>query len=176
MHAESGWRALDVDCARETFARAWDRKGGILAVIGAPGHIRAMLYLMITRVWYTRENHLEELFCWVHPDHRRSDYAKLLIDYAKKCSDDISASSGMRVPLVMGVLTNKRMEGKVRLYRRVFKSPPAGAVFMHNAPWVNRNCDDPSDEDFWRVPSLSRLFLKHSQQQPARKDKTRVAV
>ena len=173
MHAECGWRPLDIDCARATFARAWDRKGGIMAVIGAPGHIRAMLYLMITSAWYTRDNHLEELFCWVHPEHRRSDYGKLLIEYAKKCSDEISASTGTPVPLIMGVLTNKRVSGKVRLYRRVFKMPPAGAVFAYNAPWVNTS--DLDEEDFWKVPSLRKLFLKKTEE-VARKDKTRAAV
>lgn len=158
MHAENGWRPLDVDYARLTFARAWERKGGIMAVIGAPGHIRAMLYLMITNAWYTRANHLQELFCWVHPDHRNSDYAKTLINYAKKCSDDISAGAGTKVPLVMGVMTNKRMAGKVRLYRRVFGGLPVGATFMHNADWVDRS--ELSDEDFWRVPSMRRLLLK----------------
>lgn len=168
MHAECGWRPLDIDCARATFARAWDRKGGILAVIGAPGHIRAMLYLLITAAWYTRENHLEELFCWVHPEHRRSDYGKLLIEYAKKCSDDISASAGVKVPLIMGVLTNKRMAGKVRLYRRVFGMPPAGAVFAYNAPWVDTG--ELAEEDFFKVPSLRRLFLKRTERDGGRSD------
>lgn len=158
MHAENGWRPLDVDYARLTFARAWERKGGIMAVIGAPGHIRAMLYLMITNEWYTRDNHLQELFCWVHPDHRNSDYAKTLINYAKKCSDDISASAGRKIPLIMGVLTNKRMSAKVRLYRRVFGGLPVGAIFMHNADWVDRG--ELSNEDFWRVPSLRRLVME----------------
>lgn len=156
MHAENGWQPLDVDYARYTFARAWDRKGGILAVIGLPGHIRAMLYLMITNVWYSRQNHLQELFCWVHPDHRHSDYGKLLIDFAKKCSDDMSQTAGHKIPLMMGVLTNKRMAGKVRLYRRFF-GLPVGATFVHNADWVDRG--DLSDEDFWRVPSLRRLVM-----------------
>jgi GNAT superfamily N-acetyltransferase len=166
MHAECGWQPLDVDYARATFARAFDRKGGILAVIGVPGHIRAMLYLMITNEWYTRENHLQELFCWVHPDHRNSDYGKLLIEYAKKCSDDISAKAGVKVPLIMGVLTNKRMSGKVRLYRRVFGGLPVGATFMHNANWINQG--DLSDEDIWRVPSMRRVLLKQAAR-PARK-------
>lgn len=172
MHAEGGWSPLDVDRCRTLFARAWDRKGGILAVIGAPGHIRAMLYLLITNAWYTSENHLEELFCWVHPDHRKSDYGKLLIEYAKKCSDDISASAGVKVPLIMGVFTNRRLAGKVRLYRRVFGMPPSGAVFAYNAPWINK--DELCEEDFWKVPSLRKLFLRHSSQDATRKDKTRV--
>lgn len=157
MHAESGWRALDPECCRDMLARAFDRKGGIVAVIGAPGHIRAMLGMQIARAWYTRESHIEELFCWVHPDHRNSDYAKLLIEHAKKCSDDISREMGAKCPLIMGVLTHKRMAAKVRLYRRFF-GIPCGAFFVHNMDWVSK--EEPTEEDFWRVPSFAKWLRR----------------
>lgn len=157
MHAEGGLRPLDVDCVRETFARAFNRKGGILAVIGAPGNIRAMLYMLITRAYYTRENHIEELFNWVHPDHRKSDYSKLMIEYAKKCSDEISRDMGRKVPLIMGVLTNRRMSAKVRLYR-LFFGMPVGAFFVHNATWVSQQ--DATEVDFWKVPNLARMLRR----------------
>ena len=169
MWKENGWRPLDVDCARTMFARAFDRKGGLLAVIGAPGHIRAMMFLLLTCAWYTSEPHIEELFCWVHPEHRHSDYSKLLIEYAKKCSDDISADSGRKVPLLMGVLTHKRMAAKVRMYRRFF-GIPVGAFFVHNAPWIDKT--DLAEEDFWRVPSIASLFYRRSERSE-RKDKER---
>lgn len=143
MHAEGGMHPLDEDCARELFARAFDRKGGIIGVIGERGDIRAFLYILISRFWYTRDNHLEEIFNFVRPDVRKSDYAKTLIAFAKKCSDDIG------IPLVIGVLTNTRLEGKVRLYRRSL-GVPAGAFFIHNASWVNNA--DPSNTDFWTAP------------------------
>ena len=168
MHAEGGWQPLDVDAVRETLARAFDRKGGILVVIGAPGHIRAMMFVLITRWWFTRHNHLEELFNWVHPDHRNSDYAKLLIEYAKAASDELSESMGRKVPLMMGVLTNRRMSAKVRLYRRFF-GWPVGAFFLHNAAWVNR--DEITEEDIWRIPSVMKFF-----QRAERKDKPRARV
>lgn len=172
MHAEGGMRPLDIDCVRELFARAFDRKGGILAVIGAPGHVRAMMYLLITRYYYTRENHIEELFNWVHPNHRNSDYGKLMIEYAKKCSDEISQDAGRKIPLLMGVLTNKRMAAKVRLYRRFF-GMPYGAFFIHNAPWVSR--DDVSAEDYWRVPSVTNVLFRRAERRE-RKDKLRARV
>ncbi len=173
MHAESGWRPLDIDAARETFARAFHRQGGILAVIGAPGSIRAMLYLLITRAWYTRDNHIEELFCWVHPEHRRSDYSKLLIEYAKKCSDDISRDMGQKVPLIMGVLTNAQMAAKVRLYRRFF-GIPVGAIFAHNATWVAKH--EPCEEDFWRIPKLARRLRRQTTRDANGHEKRRVGV
>ena len=157
MWKEGGWRPLDIDCARAMFAKAFDRRGGILAVIGSQGHIRAMTFLLITRAWYTSENHLEELFCYVHPNHRKSDYHKILIEYAKACSDELSRDAGHKIPLLMGVLTSKKMAAKVRLYRRFF-GLPVGAFFAHNAPWVDKS--DLTEEDFWRAPKLMGPLLR----------------
>ena len=39
MHAESGLMGLDIDCAREMFARAFNRQGGIIGVIGPQNDI-----------------------------------------------------------------------------------------------------------------------------------------
>ncbi len=155
MHSESGWRPLDIERAREMLAMAFERRGAIIAVIGGPGRIRAMLGLMISCAWYTKQNHIEELFCWVHPEHRKSDYAKRLATYAMKCSDDISDAAGFKVPLLIGVLTHNRMEAKVRLYRRWF-GIPVGAFFVHNADWVRK--DAAAEEDFWKMPSLAKWW------------------
>lgn len=170
MHAENGWQTLDMDSVRETLGLAFDRKGGILAVIGAPGHIRAMIFVRITRWWFTKDNHLEELFNYVHPDHRNSDYAKILIEYAKGCSDELSDSMGRKVPLMMGVLASRRMSAKVRLYRRFF-GMPVGAFFLHNAAWSRK--DDITEEDFWRVPSLSRLLFQRAKIKDTKDNKSR---
>jgi hypothetical protein len=142
MHAENGMMPLSEDCAREFFNRAFDKKGGMIGVIGETGDVRAMIYLLITRFWYTNENHLEECFNFVRPDMRKSDHARTLIAFAQTCADSI------KIPLVIGVLTNNRMEGKVRLYRRAL-GIPAGAFFVYGANWTE---GDPSNEDFWRAP------------------------
>lgn len=147
MHAEGGLLPLDEDEARKTFNHAFMKRGGMIGVIGDPGDIQAMIYLLISRFWYTKENHLEELFNFVRPDVRKSDHAKHLIEFAKRCSEEI------KIPLVIGVLTNTRMEGKVRLYRRVL-GIPAGAFFVHNAHWVNTT---PSSENFWHAPFPNRI-------------------
>jgi hypothetical protein len=161
MHAESGLFLLDEQRVRETLARAWDRKGGTLAVIGAPGKIRAMIYLTIATAWYTKESHLEELFCWVHPEHRRSDYAKRLGEFAKTSSDVLSDSAikrgSRRIPLLIGVLTNARMTAKVRLYRRMF-GMPVGAFFIYNATWMRK--EESAEEDFWRLPKLVKMITR----------------
>jgi len=147
MNAESGLMPLNEMCAREFFDRAFNRQGGIIGVIGPPGDIQAQIYLLSTRWWYTDAHHLEECFNFVRPDMRKTDYARTLIQFAQKCADEI------KVPLIIGVLTNNRMEGKVRLYRRAL-GIPAGAFFVYGANW---SVCDPSSEDFWRAPFPERI-------------------
>lgn len=141
MHEESGLTDLDVDAARETFSFAFKKKGGIIGVIGDSDKIEAAIFLLITRFWYRRKNHLEELFNYVHPDHRRSGHARTLIKFAKKCVDEIG------IPLHIGVLTNKRMVEKVRLYRMSL-GLPCGAFFMYGETWQNER---PTTDDWWSV-------------------------
>jgi GNAT superfamily N-acetyltransferase len=153
MHAEGGLLSLDVDCAREMFARSFNKTGGIIGIIGDKTRIHAMISLLITRWWYTRENHLEEIFAYVHPDYRKSNYARTLIEFAKKCSDEIG------IPLVIGVMTNSRIVEKVRLYRRSLGFP-AGAVFVYNGNWINER---PENSDFWHEP-----FPRHTDKRRAK--------
>ncbi len=141
MHQEGGLLPLDETHARAMFARAFNRKGGIIGVIGAPDAVEGMIYLLLTRFWYTGADHLEELFNYVHPDHRRAGHAGTLIRFAKTCADEIG------LPLAIGVLTNHRMAEKVRLYRR-YLGAPAGAFFVYNASWVNQ-ADENSD--IWKT-------------------------
>ncbi len=141
MHQEGGLLPLHEDHARAMFGRAFNRKGGIIGVIGPSDAIEGMIYLLLTRFWYTAADHLEEIFNYVHPDHRKAGHAGTLIRFAKTCADEIA------IPLAIGVLTNHRMAEKVRLYRR-YLGPPAGAFFVYNASWVNQ-----ADEnaDVWKT-------------------------
>lgn len=147
MHSEGGIMPLDQMQASAMFHRAFNRQGGILGVIGEPGDIRAMIFLLISRYWYTTQHHLEELFNFVRPDCRKAKegYAQRLIEFAKSCSDEIG------LPLTIGVLTNVRMEGKVRLYQREL-GVPAGAWFVYGAKWVN---EEPNAQ-FWKEPFPKR--------------------
>lgn len=147
MHSEGGIMPLDEMEAKKTFARAFNREGGILGVIGEPGNIKAMIYLMLSRYWYSTHMHLEELFNFVRPDVRKDKqhYAQRMIDFAKECAVEIG------IPLTIGVLTNQRMEGKVRLYQRSL-GVPAGAWFVWNASWQN---EEPNAQ-FWKDPFPKR--------------------
>ncbi len=143
MHAESGMLMLDEARAREMFRRAFHRRGAVLGLIGPPGDIKAMIFLLISNFWYTSQYHLEELFNFVRPDCRKSNYARRMIAFAQTCADET------KLPLVIGVLTNQRMEGKVRLYRRNL-GYPKGAFFVYGSGW--NNTAEESNEDFWKAP------------------------
>lgn len=127
LHAENGLFPMDDDLVHETMQKGIEKQGGILGVIGPEGGpLEGIIYMLISNFWYSRKPHLEELFNFVHPDHRKSDHAKALIEFAKKCAND-------DIRLVIGVVSNTRTEAKVRLYERRL-GKPAGAFFVYPPP------------------------------------------
>lgn len=165
LHGENALAAMDDDLVRAMLYRAFDRQGGTIGVIRGPERIEAAIYMLLTSFWYTKETHLEELLSVVHPDHRHGRHAEALITFAVKCSTDLSGYAGFPIPLVIGIMTNTRMAGKVRLYRRLL-GYPAGAMFVANAKWPN----DPAGEDFWNQPFPDHPFNKNT---PSRKRRNR---
>lgn len=150
MWAEGGMFPLDEDCVRDIFARAFNKDGGLIGVIGEIGNLRAALYLLITRQWYTTHFHIEDIFNFVDPAHRSSSYADALIRFAQHSADSLG------IPLFLGVLSNKRTLEKVRLYRRRL-GMPVGAVFVHNCTFVNEHA---TDTDLWK-PHASGNYRRH---------------
>lgn len=145
LHAENGLFDMDEHATRAMLHRAFDRQGGIIGVIDADNEIAAVVYMLLSKFWYSNDDHLEELFAYVAPRYRKSGgYSQALIAFAKDCSDKIG------IPLVIGVLSNKHMEAKVRLYRRELGSP-AGAFFVYNSP--NWSTQETMAFDPWRSHS-----------------------
>lgn len=124
LHQENGLFSLDEDKVRAMLRRAFDQQGAIIGAVGAPGRIEGAIYMLISNFWYSNDWHLEELFSFVLPQHRRSSNAKELVSFAKRCSDELG------IPLVIGVISNERTAAKVELYKRQL-STPAGAFFFH---------------------------------------------
>ena len=145
LHAENGIAKMDDAKVRAMLKMAWYREGATVGVIRGPQRLEACILLLLTSFWYSREPHIEEMLAFVHPHHRRTKHADLLIEFAKENAEQISTAAGFKVPLVIGILTNSRTAEKVRLYRRRL-GYPAGAMFVHNATWPN----DPAGHDFWR--------------------------
>jgi N-acetylglutamate synthase-like GNAT family acetyltransferase len=130
LHAENAMLSWDDDLVRELVTAyvtyqptAHFADPGMIAVIEEGGTIKAMIALRITTLWYSRQPIIEELFNFVHPEHRRSTFAKSLILYAKALADD------MQLPLLIGIVSNYRTEQKIRLYQRFL--PFAGAFFVY---------------------------------------------
>ena len=105
----------------------------LFAVIGPPGGaIQGFVLLTIGTMFYSPKPCLEERCLWVHPDFRsaKGGRAKKLLDFTKETSDKLG------MPLIIGIMSTKRTEGKTALYRREF-GEPAGAFFMYGAQCGN---------------------------------------
>ena len=148
MHAENGLFDYDEECVLDAFNRVVKNKEGVIGLIKGPlGEVRAMLYLLLTRYWYTKQLHIEEIHNFVDPEWRRTNYADTLLRYAIHCQQQLN------IPLVIGVLTGSRMEAKVRLYRRRL-GMPSGAFFVSGAP--PEYFERAQNFDLWRVHTRGR--------------------
>lgn len=126
LHRENGLFTMSEDKVREHLRRAFLRQGAMIGVIGDRGRIEGSIYLMIADFWYSEDWHLAELWSYVLPQYRKSNNAKELINFAKRCSDEL------KVPAVIGIISNDRTKAKVQLYQRQLGTA-AGAFFLYNA-------------------------------------------
>lgn len=141
LHQENGLFSLNENKVRDIVKRYYDRSGVTIGVIGETGKIEGSICLLFSEMYYTDDWHLAELWNHVLEEYRKSRNAHALIDFGMRSANTIG------VPLITGIITNKRMAEKVRLYRRMLGTP-AGAFFVYNATW--RNASEPTTEDFWR--------------------------
>jgi hypothetical protein len=125
LYQENAISSWDNTCVSNAIAKAIANNLAFIGVIGPIGEPVAVIHLVIEPLWYTRDLHLRELGMFVHPDHRRSNYAKLLIGFAKQASDHLD------MPLLMSVASTHRTEQKIRLFRRQL-GPIAGANWLYN--------------------------------------------
>lgn len=110
----------------------WDAlhlKNGLIGVIrGEDGILQGGILLRIGKMWYSDDPVLEERAIFIHPNYRsaKGGRARMLCEFAKETADRLG------IPLLIGVLSNVRTEGKVRLYERQFGTP-SGAFFLYGA-------------------------------------------
>lgn len=104
-----------------------NQDSAIIGIIGTQDFIEATIVLRIETLWYSDEKTLIERAIIVRPEFRQAKggRAKLLCEFAKKVSDRL------HLPLLIGVLSTQRTEGKIRLYERQF-GPSTGAYFIYN--------------------------------------------
>jgi hypothetical protein len=134
MHEENGLFALAEDRVLELIRLAVDdraplTKRPIIGVIGPPGDIEATICLMLTQLYYTDEFHLSDMWNFIRPDCRKKMYINALLQFAKDCSDKVG------VPLMSGVISNKRTEPKSASIRNI--SPCSGAFFVYQPKHSN---------------------------------------
>ena len=102
---------------------------GLCPVIGPPsGEIQALALLRIGTMWYSPQTVVEERAIFCYPQYRsaKGGRARKLCEYSKHVADTLG------IPLLIGILSNTRTEGKVRMYKRIF-GEPAGAFFLYGA-------------------------------------------
>lgn len=103
-------------------------EGGIVGVIDGKHGIEASIGMSFSQFWYTDAHHLNELWCFVAPEHRASTHARRLIEFGKWCADRLSTAEH-RMPLLLGIVTRHRLLPKLRLFQR--QAPQVGAIFLH---------------------------------------------
>ena len=134
LHAENGFFAMAPQKVRAVIrcaiSRVPDPTGalGMVGVIEKDGRVAGTIGLFIGQDWHTDDWALAERWNFVHPDYRKTDFAKQLIAFAKSCQEWFE-TSGHTMPLVVGIFSTVRTAAKVRLYSRWL--PPAGAFFIY---------------------------------------------
>jgi len=91
LHTENGIFSMDEARTREWIAKALQKKGGIIALIGPPGAIEAIGFLMITCYEYSTDFFLSEQFNYVRPAFRKIGHGRhlrALVEWAKQCADE----------------------------------------------------------------------------------------
>jgi hypothetical protein len=114
-HAENGLASLKLNAVWQTVVRGCERQDAMIGIIRGESKIEASLGLYRGEWWYSDEQHWIDHWNFVHPDHRKSKHAQHLIDFANWIG------SQMKEPVLMGVLSDHRTEGKLRLYGRKMK-------------------------------------------------------
>ena len=107
---------------------------GEIRVIGPVGKLEAICFVILGSFWYSTQLHVEELLVFVDPQYRRSPHAKTMIEWMKEEARELG------IPVLTGIMSNKRTEAKVRLYER--QLPKIGAFFLYDPNNVDTKSRD----------------------------------
>jgi hypothetical protein len=131
LHAENGMFGMNRDKVLLGIQHATERKGGVIFVIDEGPRVVASLGMTIATDWYSDDEYLCERWNYVHPEYRKSDYARKLLEQGK-WSHEWFKAQGALLPFLCGINSNHRTEAKIRMYARHF--PCIGAFFMYGTP------------------------------------------
>lgn len=97
-------------------------------IIGPRGDIQASIYLTRAEPTFSSQPYLQEVWNFVHPDHRKGPHARALVAFSKVMAQCWEQT------LVAGVMSAQRAEAKKRFYAREYQVEPFGAFFVYNHP------------------------------------------
>lgn len=107
-------------------------KGGLHGVIDAPdqpGVLAGSIGIIFDRWWFSSEWGLAQIWLFVRPEYRRGTrYADALVDWAKERRIEFEKESGQRIRMANAVVSEERLEGKLRFWRR-HSGKMIGAIF-----------------------------------------------
>jgi GNAT superfamily N-acetyltransferase len=128
LHAENALFSMNRDKVIRGIQYATERQGGIIFVVDEGPRVVATLGMSIVSDWYSDDEYLLERWNYVHPDYRRSEYGRMLLEQSK-WAHDWFAREGALLPFMCGINSFHRTESKIRLYAR--HMPCIGAYFMY---------------------------------------------
>jgi GNAT superfamily N-acetyltransferase len=136
LHAEMGFFTVSKQKVFAAIQWATEGRGGFIFCIDEDNRVVASLGMILTTDWYTDDEFLLERWNFVHPNYRRSDYGRRLLEQAKATSDWFTKSARKDgrndVLFLCGINSFHRTEAKVRLYARHI--PCIGAYFLYGEP------------------------------------------
>lgn len=144
LHQENGLFTLNEFKVRDCIRRCYNKQGAIVGVVGPPGELQGSICMELTTFYYTDDMHLAELWNFVDAPYRRSRNAEALIRYALDWQRKLQQQSKLQLPFFTGIITDKQMRAKVRLYRKLLGCP-VGAFFLVGGNWKPEPMADFSD-------------------------------
>lgn len=135
LHRENGHQAIDYSVAEAAIMDAINGNRALIGVIGPARALEGIVFLRFASFWYTNEVMLEEIFCFVPPEYRKTGNAKALLTFAKAAADRL------KLPLMIGVLSSHRTKAKLKLYAKHFGEPAGGYFFLYPRPKEGRKDD-----------------------------------
>lgn len=112
LHQENAMFEMDPEMVMSYIVRATNQDGGLIGVIKEKGKIVGCILLFSEKFWYAKSSYLAEYLNYIHPQYRKSNYAKDLIDFAKWSSEQ------MELPLIMGIMSTIRTRAKLHLLNK----------------------------------------------------------
>lgn len=115
------WRAIR-KATRENDRGRW--QGYMFGIIANEKEIEAVIGMTVQTFWFSDDFFLSEVLCFVRERYRKSSNAKDLLAFGKWSAEQLN------LKLHIGVLTEKRLAAKERLYSRVL--PKKGCLFVYD--------------------------------------------